>query len=84
MNYTAEDFTQKILSIYPKIHESGIALNAEYDADRDSWVLTFTKGNQQRHAFVHQSDADACMSGGFCVYLWGLVYQYLKDLELSQ
>jgi len=81
MTYKAEDFKEKILSIYPQIAKSGVSLEAEFDKGRDSWVLTFTKGGHSRHAFVHTGDADACMSGGFCIYLWGLVYQYLKDLE---
>jgi hypothetical protein len=81
MTYTAEEFKEKILSIYPEIAKSGVSLGADFDKGRDSWVLTFTKGEHSRHAFVHASDADACMSGGFCIYLWGLVYQYLKDLD---
>jgi hypothetical protein len=80
MEYTDEDFKQKIISIYPEIPRSGVSLQAEFDADRDSWILTFTRGDRQRHAFVHRGDADVCMTGGFCVYLWGLVYQYLTDL----
>ena len=81
MTYTGEELEKKILGIYPDIRNSGVSLQKAFDAGRDSWILTFTKKDRQRHAFIHRSDADACMAGGFCVYLWGLVYQYLRDLD---
>jgi hypothetical protein len=81
MSYTKEDLEAKLLAIYPDIKKYDLSLDLEYDESRGSWILSFAKGNYRRHAFLHRTDADACMEGNMCTYLWALIDQYLKDLE---
>ena len=81
MNVHTEDLKKKLFDIYPELTRAGVSLELEYDDTRDSWILSFTKGGFTKHAFLHQEDARACMEGNRCLYLWGIVDQYIKEME---
>jgi hypothetical protein len=81
MSYAKEDLRQKLLEMYPEITTYGLSTKLEFDEEKDAWVVTFTKGNLSRHAFLDKRDADACMEGNACIYLGVLIAQYIKDLE---
>ena len=81
MEYHKEDLKRKLFDIYPELKRVGLSVELECDDIRDSWMLSFTKGHFQKHAFLHKNDAQACMEGNMCIYLWGIVDQYLKEIE---
>ena len=81
MSYTKDELKSKLLEMYPEIKSFGLSTELEFDSVRGAWVVTFSKGNHSRHAFLDKKDADACMEGNACIYLGVLIAQYIKDLE---
>lgn len=81
MAYTKDDLNKKLLEMYPEIKTYGLSVGLEFDEGKDAWVVTFSKGNKNRHAFLDKKDADACIDGNACIYLGVLIAQYIKDLE---
>ncbi|MFZ7111435.1 MAG: hypothetical protein ACOWYE_07105 [Desulfatiglandales bacterium] len=81
MSYTKADLEKKLIEIYPEIRKYGLSLALEFDEGKNAWVVTFKKGDHQRHAYLDKGDADSCMEGNACIYLGVLIIQYIKDLE---
>ena len=81
MGYTKDDLNKKLLEMYPEIKTYGLSVGLEFDEGKNAWVVTFSKGNKSRHAFLDKKDADACIDGNACIYLGVLIAQYIKDLE---
>ena len=81
MGYTKDDLNKKLSEMYPEIKTYGLSVGLEFDEGKDAWVVTFSKGNKARHAFLDKVDADACINGNACIYLGVLIAQYIKDLE---
>lgn len=76
MEYTKEDLAKKIIEIHPEITKKGLTLDLNFEEERNSWVIGFSRGDQSRYAFLDKKDADDCMAGKKCIYLWGLIDQY--------
>ena len=81
MGYTKDDLNNKLLELYPEITTYELSVDLEFDEGKNAWVVTFTKGDKNRHAFLDKGDADACIEGNACIYLGVLIAQYIKDLE---
>ena len=81
MKYSKENLKQRLLEIHPDITQKGLSVRIEYEEKYKSWVITFTKGDRSRHAFLDTKDADECMAGKKCIYLWGLIDQYANVLD---
>ena len=81
MGYTKDDLKKKLLEMYPEIKIYGLSVGLEFDEEKNAWVVTFSKGDKTRHAFLDKKDADACIDGNACIYLGVLIAQYIKDLE---
>ncbi|MGO0122362.1 hypothetical protein [Desulfothermobacter acidiphilus] len=81
MSYTAEDLKAKFMEMYPELKKCDVAVDLEFDPQRDAWIVTFKKDTAQRHAFLAKKDADDCMEGRVCIYLGVLIAQYIKDME---
>jgi len=81
MSYTKDELKSKLLKMYPEIKSFGLSTELEFDPGKNAWVVTFSKGNHSRHAFLDKKDADTCMEGNACIYLGVLIAQYIKDLE---
>ena len=81
MNYAKEDLKDKLLEMYPEITTYELSTELEFDEEKDAWVVSFSKGKSNRHAFLDRKDADACLEGNACIYLGILIAQYIKDLE---
>lgn len=81
MSYRMEDLKEKLIEMYPEITKHGLSLALEFDEGKNAWIVSFKKGNHQRHAILDKSDADSCMEGNACIYLGVLVVQYIKDIQ---
>ncbi|MDQ1333530.1 MAG: hypothetical protein QG552_480 [Thermodesulfobacteriota bacterium] len=81
MAYSPNELRDKLLEMYPEIDRYRLSMSLIFDNQKDAWVVTFKKGEHQRHAFLDQKDANACMNGNACIYLGVLIAQYIKDLE---
>jgi hypothetical protein len=81
MNYSKESLKKKLLEIHCEINQGNFSLDLEFDEKYNSWAITFSKGGHRRHALIHKDDADECMMGKQCIYLWGIMDQYASILE---
>jgi len=81
MSYGKEELKNKLIEMYPEITTYGLSTELEFDDDKNAWVVRFSKGNHNRHAFLDKGDADSCIEGDACIYLGILIAQYIKDLE---
>lgn len=81
MSYTKDDLKKRLVEIYPEITKYGLSLTLGFDEPKNAWIVTFSKGNHQRHAILDKKDADSCIEGNTCIYLGVLIIQYIKDLE---
>ena len=81
MSYSNDQLKAKLLELYPEINSYGLEVNLDFDNGKNAYVVTFSKGEHNRHAFLDKSDADSCIEGNACIYLGVLIAQYIKDLE---
>ncbi len=81
MSYGKEELKKKLSDMYPEIKTYGLTTKLDFDEEKNAWVVSFTKGEHKRHAFLDKKDADACVEGNACIYLGVLIAQYIKDLE---
>jgi hypothetical protein len=81
MSYGKEELKKKIVDMYPEIKTYGLSTDLDFDDEKNAWVVSFAKGEHNRHAFLDKKDADACLEGNACIYLGVLIAQYIKDLE---
>jgi hypothetical protein len=81
MSYTKEDLKRKLLEMYPEISTYSLSTELEFDEGKEAWIVSFSKGEHRRHAFLDKKDADSCIEGNACIYLGILIAQYIKDLE---
>ncbi len=81
MGYSKEDLKSKLLDMYPEIKKNDLSTDLAFDDAKKAWVVTFSKGEHSRHAFLDKKDADACVDGNVCIYLGVLIEQYIKDIE---
>jgi len=81
MSYSNDQLKAKLLELYPEIKSYGLEVNLDFDENKNAYVVTFNKGEHNRHAFLDKGDADSCIEGNACIYLGVLIAQYIKDLE---
>lgn len=81
MTYTLADLKEKILEMYPEIREHNLAVDVSFDASKNAYVATFTRGKEMLTTHIEKHDADECMNGIKCVYLGVQVAQFIKNFE---
>ena len=81
MSNGKEELKAKLLEMYPEISRYGLSIDLDFDEANNAWVVSFSKGDLNRHAFLDKQDADACLKGEACVYLGVLIAQYIKDMQ---
>ena len=81
MSYSNDQLKAKLLELYPEINSYGLEVDLDFDKNKNAYVVTFSKGEHNRHAFLDKGDADSCIEGNACIYLGVLIAQYIKDLE---
>ncbi len=81
MSSEKEDLKAKLLEMYPEISRYGLSMDLSFDDAKKAWVVTFSKGQVERHAFLDREDAEACLKNQACIYLGVLISQYIKDIE---
>ena len=59
MSYTKDDLHKKLLEMYPEISSYDLSVDIEFDEGKNAWIVSFSKGNKSRHAFLDKGDADA-------------------------
>lgn len=71
------ELCKKIRSIYPEIGECGIDIDAEWNEEKNAWVIDLKTEEHELTTHLDPEDADGCMEGKSCISL-GLQIAQLK------
>jgi hypothetical protein len=81
MNYTYDELKEKIFGMYPEIKEHRFSVNVDFSGEKNAYIVTFMRGQEQLSTHLEKNDADECMNGIKCVYLGVQVAQFIKNFE---
>jgi alanyl-tRNA synthetase len=81
MWFTHGELKDQILEMYPEIEEHHIYISVGFSAEKNAYVITFMRGQDQLSTYLEKKDADECMNGIKCVYLGVQVAQFIKNFE---
>lgn len=81
MAYSQVALEDKILEMYPEIHNHGISVGLKFDEERNVWVVKFRKDHHELETFLEKHDADECMDGKKCVYLGVQLGDFIDNFE---
>ena len=81
MGFTHEELKEKIIEMYPEIREHRFSVNVDFSTEKNAYVVTFMRGQEQLSTHLEKKDADECMNGIKCVYLGVQVAQFIKNFE---
>jgi hypothetical protein len=83
MGYTNVALKDKIYEIYPEITDKGISVGLDFSDEKNSYVITLSRGIHQLTTYLDKKDADECMDGVKCVHLGVQVGEFIKNFEAS-
>lgn len=78
MGYTTVALKED-LEMYPEIGKQQLAVGVVYNADEESYLVTFTRKSESLATHLEKKDADECMNGIKCVYLGVQIAQFIKN-----
>jgi hypothetical protein len=81
MSYTIEGLKDSIFEIHPEIVQHALKLSVTFDADKNAYVLTFTRGGRELKTYLDKSDADECIEGKKCIHLGVQIAEFIDDFE---
>ena len=82
--YDKEQLCKKITEIYPEIGECGIDVDVNFDADRNTWVVSLEKDSHTLKHYLDLPEADSCMEGDKCIPLGLEIAQLKKNIQGKQ
>jgi hypothetical protein len=81
MKYTADDLKAKIREFNPELEQKGVNLEITWEEAGHRFALKLSQAGQETGAYLHQKDADECMSGERCLNMVVIVTQMVAELE---
>ena len=81
MGYTIVDLKEKLMEMYPEIERHGIKMGVDFSAEKNAYVVKFSKNSHELTTHLEKKDADECMDGIKCVYLGVQIGQFVKNFE---
>lgn len=84
MGYSTVALKKKIIEMYPEIWQQKLAVEVVFSAEKDAYVVHFTRGSESLATHLEKKDADECMNGIKCVYLGVQVAQFIKNFAARE
>lgn len=84
MGYTIVALEDKIMEMYPEIRQQQLALSIVFNADKNAYVVTFSRGSESLATHLEKKDADECMNGIKCVYLGVQIAQFIRNFAARE
>ncbi len=81
IRYTIEGLKDMIYELHPEIVQHALNLSANFDAGKNAYVLTFSRGDRELNTYLDKQDADECLGGKKCIHLGVQIAQFLDDFE---
>jgi hypothetical protein len=79
--YANETIKGKIREMYPEIGEHGLAMEVDFNEQKQAYIVSFTRGKEALTTHLDKKDADECMDGIKCVHLGVQVAQFIGNFE---
>ncbi len=79
--YTYDALKEKIMEMYPEVGEHHFSVTVDFSEEKNAYVVTFKRGQEELSTHLEKKDADECMNGIKCVYLGVQVAQFIKNFE---
>ena len=79
-----EELCRKITELYPDIGECGINIEAEFDKNKNVWIIDLKKDKHELQHHLEIPDANDCMKGKQCVSLGLEIAQLRRNIEGKQ
>lgn len=81
MSYSIVALKEKIAEMYPEIDSHHFSVGIDFSEEKNAYILTFKRGQEELSAHLEKQDADECMNGIKCVYLGVQVAQFIKNFD---
>ncbi len=81
MTYTIVALKEKIQGMYPEISQHNLSVGLDFSEEKNAYIVTFRRGNDELTTHLEKKDADECMNGIKCVHLGVQVAQFIKNFE---
>jgi hypothetical protein len=82
MEHTKQELIKQLKEMHPELERHNVQLDAEFNQDKDAWVIKMEKADAKLHTYLDKKDADACLEGVQCVYFGVQVGQFMENLKL--
>lgn len=82
--HTGGELIEKLRGIYPEIEKHGIETSAEFNHEKNAWVIGFKKDAHELTTHLEKKDADACLEGIQCVYFGVQIAQFVGNFEEAE
>ncbi|MDA8170864.1 MAG: hypothetical protein M0Z48_03440 [Nitrospiraceae bacterium] len=79
MGYTVVALKDKITEMYPEIGRHGISVGIAFSAEKNAYIVKFSKNGHELTTHLEKKDADECMDGIKCVYLGVQIGQFVTN-----
>ena len=84
MSHTDKALKKKIAEMYPEIAQHNLSVGLDFNEEKNAYIVTFKRGNEELSTHLEKKDADECMEGIKCVYLGVQIAQFIKNFELRE
>jgi hypothetical protein len=78
MAVDANALKKKILEFYPELGRYAVETTVAFNDEKNAWVVTVSKGDDQLSTYVDPEEAEACLGGTECVHLGNEIGQFVR------
>lgn len=75
----SEELKARLLTIFPDIEKHGINLYAEFDQDKEAWIVKLKKQEHELSTHIERNDIESCLHGRECYHLGLQLGQFVRD-----
>ena len=79
MTYTLLSLEDKLLEMYPEIHQNEVKMKLRFEEDKDAWLISLDKDGRHLETHLNNADAEACLQGRICVSLGVKVGEFMDN-----
>lgn len=84
MGYSISALTGKIMEMYPEIEKNGIHMGLVFNAEKETYFVSFRKGRSVFATHLQKNEADACMDGVKFIFLGSQIGRWMKNFITDQ
>ncbi|ACS81800.1 hypothetical protein [Maridesulfovibrio salexigens] len=83
MAMTGAQIRKKVMDLYPEIEKFNLNVSAEYNADKEAWIVTLENGSSSMFTHMDSTHASSCIDKHNCIYfsnqMMGFIDNYCTE-----